>query len=354
MLYRRRWTERQERHRPPKKPMRYHDFPEPRVAELTGYRAGDVPGLVDAWNACFAAGPNFVRVGEADLRWRVLDQPAFDPRGIIAARSGERLLGFVHFGSRLDFWDEMAARPTDAEEGHIYLLVAPESDPVSCGLPAELLAAAEEQLVRRWGTLRRVLLGPSWVYGAQPFYNGIAGAYEMPGLGVTRESVIAAAAERGYRPLAEYGTPELDLSGPEPLAHMRDTALRLREQAQRWGLECCLRPIEVCYFPKRVCVELVRGREVVATTAFGLWPECARQYDRRLYGLTNVQVAQKWRGRGLGKLVMIEAMEAAMADGAEAVHLHVWRGNAPAWNLYHRALGFQPKCSWITLEKKLV
>jgi ribosomal protein S18 acetylase RimI-like enzyme len=165
--------------------------------------------------------------------------------------------------------------------------------------------------------------------------------------------VIAVAERRGYALVAECGTPELDLSRPEPLAHLSEAARELRARARGWGLKLSSRPIELRFFPRRISVELVRGREVVATTAYGVWPEYVRQYGRRLHGLTSVQVAPGWRGKGLGKLIVIEAMEAAIGDGAEAVHLHVWRGNEPAWNLYHRALGFQPRYSWVTLEKTL-
>jgi ribosomal protein S18 acetylase RimI-like enzyme len=50
---------------------------------------------------------------------------------------------------------------------------------------------------------------------------------------------------------------------------------------------------------------------------------------------------------------VVRAIEAARDDGAEAVHLHVWRGNKPAWNLYHRALGFRPGPAWVTLAKEI-
>jgi ribosomal protein S18 acetylase RimI-like enzyme len=187
----------------------------------------------------------------------------------------------------------------------------------------------------------------------QPFYNGIAGGYELPGLSVTREALVTLAEARGYRQVAEYGTPELDLSGDDPLHRLADATRELRAKASRWGLRAISRQLEQRYFPRRTFVELVHGWETVATTAYGLWPEYLRHCRRRLHGLTSVQVAAGWRGRGLGKLIVIEAMEAAKRDGAEGVHLHVWRGNETAWNLYHRALGFQPRHRWITMEKRL-
>jgi len=324
--------------------------------ELEEYRDEDLPGLAAAWNSCFRGGPNFVAVDEMDLRLRVLDQPAFQGSGLLVARSCGRVGGFVHFGPRLNSWQESERGPRgergraglDPREGHIYALVAPESER---SLNDELLAAAESRLVAAGA--RRVLLGPSWVYGVQPFYNGIAGGYEIPGLSVRRESLVALAEARGYRQVAEYGTPELDLSVDAPLDQLADMTRELRARASQWGLRTASRQLELRYFPRRLSVELVHGRQIVATTAYGVWTEYARQYRRQLYGLTSVQVAVEWRGRGLGKLIVIEAMEAARRDGAEGVHLHVWRSNEAAWNLYHRALGFGPRHTWTTMEKRV-
>ena len=163
---------------------------------------------------------------------------------------------------------------------------------------------------------------------------------------------MEAARESGYGVAAEYGTPEVDFSDREHLARLESMARDLRDRARKRGMERRLGIIESRYFPRRMLVELHHGREVVATTAYGPWAEYVREYGRRLYGLTSVQVSPGWRGEGLGKLIVIEAMMAAREQGAEGAHLHVWRGNEPAWNLYHRALGFRPKCSWVTLEKQ--
>ena len=93
--------------------------------------------------------------------------------------------------------------------------------------------------------------------------------------------------------------------------------------------------------------------ETIAMTALGPWPEYAREYGRRLFGLTNVQVSPRWRGKGLGKLVVIQAIEAAREAGADGVHLHVWKDNRVAWDLYHRALGFRSRYTWVTLARTL-
>jgi ribosomal protein S18 acetylase RimI-like enzyme len=318
------------------------------MTELQAYREGHLPGLADAWNRAFVRKPNFVRVGEADLRRHVTHQDSFDPATLLVACSNDRVLGFVHFGPRANFWYHASQRRTNPAEGHIYVVVAPESDRP---LLRDLLTAGVGHLADAGA--RRVLLGPSWVYGAQPFYNGIAGAYEFPGLSDGRRSLIEIAAEAGFVPLAEYATPEIDFSDREHLAALRAIAQELQPRAREWRLRLRSRPIVSSFFAGRTAAELSLGAETIATTAYGPWTEYAREYGRQLFGITSVQVAPRWRGKGLGKLIMIRAMEAAMKEGAEAVHLHVWRGNEVAWNLYHRALGFQPKYRWVTLVKTL-
>lgn len=318
------------------------------MAQLRGLRTEDASQLPGTWNECFADTPNFVKVGESDLRRRVFAQPGFDPKGVIVGADGARVKGFVHFGPRSNLWHHVADRRLDPEEGHIYTLAAPPSE---LALARDLLAGAETRL--RASGARRALLGTSWVYGTQPYYNGIAGAYEIPGLSTTWQHMIAMAEESGYALAAEYGTPEIDLSGGVLPAALEAAAEQLEERARAWGLRLGSRPVESPFFPRRKSVELSCGRGTVATTAYGLWPEHLRQYNRRLYGLTSVYVARRWRGKGLGKLIVIEAVRAALREGAEGVHLHVWRENETAWGLYHRALGFQPTYTWVTLEKML-
>jgi ribosomal protein S18 acetylase RimI-like enzyme len=318
------------------------------MTELQTYREQHLPGLAEIWNQTFLGEPNFVPVCQQDLLRRVVDQPCFDPNDLLVATRDEQVLGFVHFGPRTNFWSHPSERRADTAEGQIYVVVAPESDRP---LLRDLLAAGVQRLAEAGA--RRVLLGPSWVYGAQPFYNCIAGAYEFPGLGLTRRSLLDLAAEAGFAPLAEYATPEIDFSDREALAALRAAAQDLWRRAGEWGLRLHTRPIVSRFFSHRDSVELLRGRQVVAVTAYGPWTEYIRECGRQLFGITSVQVASRWRGKGLGKLIVIRAIEAAIDAGAEGVHLHVWRENEAAWNLYHRALGFRPKHSWVTLVKRL-
>jgi len=318
------------------------------VTALRAYEASDLPGVVQAWNRALAGGANFFPLTEDCFQARVARQPSFSPQGLLVAAQGDQVTGFVHFGPATNFWFDLAERQVTPGEGLIWALVAPPSDRPLAG---DLLGAAMLRL--REAGARRILLYPSWVQCTQPFYNGIAGGYEMPGISASREEALALAADQGFEPIAEYGTPEFDLSDGDRLAALRAEAVRIRLRMRDTGLEPRFREVTSAFFPPRRAAVLVRGTETIATTAYGLWGEYAQAHGRRLYGITGVHVATHWRGLGLGKLIVTLALEAALAEGAEALHLHVYRANAPAWNLYHRAVGFQPRHTWLTLAAQV-
>ncbi len=316
------------------------------MIQLQTYRDNYLPGLTDIWNQTFVGQPNFVRVAQADLLCRVVRQPSFEPANLTVAAEEDHVRGFVHFGPRSNFWHDPSGLRADPTEGQIYAVVAPETDR---SLVCDLIAFAVDQLTAAGA--RRILLGPSWVYGAQPFYNGIAGAYEFPGLSAARHTLVDLAADAGFERLAEYDTPEIDFADRAQLDHLQAVGEELRPRQRELGLQLSVRPLVSTFLSRRECVDLVRGAETVATAAYGLWEEYSREYSKRLFGITSVQVAPRWRGKGLGKLAVLRAIEAAIQAGAAGVHLHVWRDNKVAWNLYHRALGFTSRFTWFTLVK---
>jgi ribosomal protein S18 acetylase RimI-like enzyme len=317
------------------------------VIELRAFQPDFLPGLVRIWNESFSHRRNFMCLCEEDFRRHVVGQSLFDPEGLVVAIGGDHPRGFVHFGPRINSWSDLASPGTAHGEGQIYVVVAPVSDR---GLTRDLLGTAVERLERSGA--QRLLLGPSWLHGTQPFYNCVAGAYEFPGTDADRHDLLELAGEVGFAPVSEYGTPWLDLSEEERVAALDREADRLWRSAQEWGLQRRCRPVPSPFFPKRASVELTADGEAIAMTAYGLWPQYAREYGRQVFGLTSVHVRPAWRGRGLGKLIVMLAMQAAREEGAEALHLHVWRGNKVAWNLYHRAIGFRPKSNWVTLTRR--
>ena len=55
-----------------------------------------LPALVTFLNRVLAGHRHWAAIGEADFGERVLVQPGFDPKGIVLAMDGERVVGGVH------------------------------------------------------------------------------------------------------------------------------------------------------------------------------------------------------------------------------------------------------------------
>jgi ribosomal protein S18 acetylase RimI-like enzyme len=300
-----------------------------------------------------AGEPGLVRVTEGDLQRRVMDQPSFSAADVLVAVRGEEVVGFAHVGPRTNFWSCLSERKEDRTEGHIYALVA---EPADGPLTRLLLEAAMERLARAGA--RQVLLYPTNLHGTVPFYNGIAGAFEVPGLSTGRTELQNEATAFGFSIAARYATSELDLSDRAHVSSLVEEGSRLWEPAVGRGIRERRGTIEWAGLPTRCAVDLtrnalLRGPRLIARAAYAPWEEYSRQHGRQVFGISAVRVIARWRGRGLGKLVVIRAMQAAIEAGAEMLHLLVDRSNEPAWNLYHRSLGFQPRHDWVTLAKTL-
>jgi GNAT superfamily N-acetyltransferase len=68
--------------------------------KVESFRPADLPALVRAWNGWFGERRRFRPLTAELLRSKVLRHPDFDPRGLLLAREGRRLAGFVHAGRR--------------------------------------------------------------------------------------------------------------------------------------------------------------------------------------------------------------------------------------------------------------
>src|SRR5512137_1662558 len=66
------------------------------TGRLTHFTAARLPALVAFLNEVLANRRHWAPINEADFAERVLVQPGFDPRGLILARCGERIVGGVH------------------------------------------------------------------------------------------------------------------------------------------------------------------------------------------------------------------------------------------------------------------
>lgn len=135
-----------------------------------------------------------------------------------------------------------------------------------------------------------------------------------------REGFVAAMAERGVRreqalAHAESAFGRLLPDGPRSA----DTALRL------------------------MLVDGERAGSLWVSTADGL-PDDSDGY------VFAVEVDQRFRGRGLGRVLMLDAESMTRAAGGASLGLHVFSGNTPALRLYE-SLGY--RVTWLNQVKQL-
>ena len=109
---------------------------------LATFTPAQLPALVEFLNRALAGHRHWTPITPADFAERVLDQPAFDPLGLILAWSGDRVVGGVH---------AIKPRPTlpiyaalDPRHDIAWLAVAPECR--GQGVGNRLLQAAENYL----------------------------------------------------------------------------------------------------------------------------------------------------------------------------------------------------------------
>ena len=101
----------------------------------------DLPALVAFLNRVLAGHRHWAPITEADFAERVLEQPAFDPKGLILAWHADEVVGGAHAIKPLD----APISPMQEPRHHIaWLAVAPEHRAARLG--DRLLTAAENYL----------------------------------------------------------------------------------------------------------------------------------------------------------------------------------------------------------------
>lgn len=138
------------------------------------------------------------------LEEQVLAKPYFDRAGLIVAAVDRRPVGFVHagFGAR----DNLGG--VNHQSGVIcQVLLLPQfhADPVA----RDLLAAGEDYLQRHGA---RQLRAGGW-FPANPFYLGMYGGSELPGILADDEEALRLFQAAGYREIGRAALLQLPLAG---------------------------------------------------------------------------------------------------------------------------------------------
>jgi len=276
----------------------------------------------------------------------VLSRPYFENQGLIVALDDDRVVGFAHAGFG----------PTDNESSlsHRYgviclLLLRPDFQQLEIG--AGLLAQCEQYLTSRGAQV----LYAGGVRPLTPFYLGLYGGSELPGVLISETFYHELLRASGYREIDRVMVLRQDL------ARFRAPVDRVQMQIRRtfmmvetpsapmrtWWEACALERFDVSRF------ELAErnAKTPAASVRFWVMETFAGGWGAHAAGLIDLEVVANDRRRGLATFLVSESLRRMASRGIALVEVQTMVGNSAARKLYQK-LGFQEVDEGIAYRKQ--
>ncbi|MCL4200972.1 MAG: GNAT family N-acetyltransferase [Pirellulaceae bacterium] len=279
---------------------------------------------------------------------KVLSKPYFDREGLIVAVDGSRLVGFAHaaFGPTND------GSAVSTETGTTcMLMVGPHVDRRQ--IAEELLRRSEGYLRSRGA--RHLMVG--CVRPVNPFYLGLYGDNDSPGLLESDKETVSLFHSAGYQSAQTRAVLERRLSGFRPI--LDRVQMQVRRQyhielefdppAGNWWEGCT-----TCQADRLMhrIVSRNAGETCGSVTSWDL-EHLSASRGVRAVALTGLEVQQAHRGQGLGTFLVGETLRRLHNEPAHRVDLaviHVAEDNRPALALFQK-LGFTQVDRSLVLRK---
>ncbi|HUT12841.1 MAG TPA: GNAT family N-acetyltransferase [Thermoguttaceae bacterium] len=299
------------------------------------FRNTDPPELVAIWRS---------RAGQDGLaRWvspdlfeqLVFAKLYFDYEGLMIAREDGRPVGFAHAG-----FGPNEARDRISTESGTTCMVMVRPDCPQQEVAAGLLERAEQYLRQRGA---KVLYGGG-MKPLNPFYLGLYGGSELPGVLHTDCLARETFASHGYDEIDRTLILRRDLSGFEAVIDRRQMQIRRRmivevtadPPAESWWDASVVGEFDLTRFelvPRETAPALAwatfRSMEPSGTAGVG-----------RAAGLMDLHVDESLRRRGLAVFLLSEAFRQFIRQGIHLVEVQTTQHNAAALGLF-RQFGFQ-------------
>jgi GNAT superfamily N-acetyltransferase len=299
------------------------------------FRNSDPPVLTALWRSR-AGQPGLLQPVSPDvLEQLIFAKLYFDYGGLFLACDDGQPVGFAHagFGPNADeSWTSTDAGVT------CVVLVRPGC--AEADVAAGLLDRCEEYLRCRGA---KVLFGGG-LYPLNPFYIGLYGGSELPG--VLDSDVVArqALAARGYREVERTMLLRRELGGFESLVDRRQMQVRRQmivevtvdAPTRTWWEACTLGEFDLTRF------DLVSrgGGSPVATATFRSMEPSGTTSAGRAAGLIGLSVDESYRRRGLAIFLLSEAFRQFLRQGIMHVEVQARQTDAPVLAMLQK-LGFQ-------------
>lgn len=311
-----------------------HPRESPGVPRYRQFLNTDPPRLAEMWRGCTNCPELLQPLTAGMFEALILNKPYFDRAGLIIAEDDEGIAGFVHAG----FGPDEQLRKIDYDLGVTsMLLVHPRvTDPE---VTHELLRRSEAYLQARGA---RVLYGGS-IYPLNPFYLGLYGGSESPGILVSDECLSAVYRQNNYHPIDQVQIYRRNVADFHAAIDRRWMQIRRKTQiaivedppSTSWWMACTQGEFE------RREIQLLdqrMGNQLAGVMLRNLDPPAAG-ISRGLYGLTDLWVDERQRRQGYGAYLLNETLKYLAEQNNVALEVQTMQANTAAIGLYNK-LGF--------------
>ena len=303
--------------------------------ELRPFLNSDPPFLAEIWRSQGRRNGLLQPVHTAHFEQYVLAKPYFDRHGLILAVDGNRRLGFVHAG----FGPDEALRNLDTDLGVTCMLMVRGDEPFQEIAP-QLLSASEAYLRGRGA---KVLYGGA-IAPLNPFYFGLYGGSELPGVLDSDQELQALYQARGYSTASRVLIFQQELSKFRPAVQRKQLALarscevheEVNAPASNWWDACVLSGLEILLFR----AIRIADRRVIAEAVFRDLGPLTGLMGVRAAGLVRLDVLEEFRRQGWGAHLVGTALRRLQLSGFNLVEVQTMDFNSAALGLYQK-LGFQ-------------
>lgn len=299
------------------------------------FRNSDPPAIAALWRR-LAGQPGIVQPVSSDLLEQLIFAKLyFDYRGLVLAHNDGRLVGFAHagFGPNADeTWISTDSGTT--------CVVATDPDSAATVVISGLLDHCEEYLRKRGA--KTIFAGG--LRPLCPFFLGLYGGSELPGVLDHDASVLEVLSKRGYHEVRRTVLFQRTLDGRESPIDRQQMQIRRQMQVEvtvdkptrTWWEACTFGEFDLTRF------ELVvrGGGTPIASSLFRTMEPSGTIAIGRGVGLIEIAVDPACQRRGLATFLLNEAFRQFLRQGIMHVEAQTTDDNTPALGIL-RKLGLE-------------
>lgn len=298
------------------------------------FRNWDPPTLVALWNSSISGRGAAHSIEVADLDRLVFSKPYFDPCGITIAEEDGQPVGFVHAGFGADDHGQLCR-----DYGVIAMLVVAPTHRRR-GVARELVRQAEEYL----RTCGSTVIYAGSMHPLNPFYLGLYGGSELPGILKSDVAAHQLFQSLGYRAVDECVVMQLSLDRPPALTDPKSRAWARRVEfsvnpeprSPDWWTACQFASLDHAQFE----LQLKETGAMVARARGWEMDPMQKTWHSQAVGIVDMQVEPEYRNQGLGTYFTARILKHYRENGLTLAEVQTMTRNQAACRLYQR-LGFK-------------